>query len=313
MRKWLAAVLGLSLVLAQGGTWERGTPMSEGRQEVGVALLNGKIYVAGGFLSNRDTSNKLEAFDPTSNTWQTLASMPIPVNHPATVAYGGKIWVLGGFRGPLLQNPTEIVQIYDPVTDGWIRGPSLPTPRGGLIAVVLDGKIYAIGGAHHGGSVGEFTVLDPATNRWQSLPPMPTPRDHLGADVIGGKIYAVGGRDGRSFTLAALEVYDPATRRWQSLPPMPTGRSGHAVVAKGTCLFAFGGEGNRRRADLMFPQTEVYSLSTNRWRTLADMVSPRHGHGAVVIGTKIYLPGGATVAGFGAVAGLEVFTPPDCN
>jgi hypothetical protein len=46
------------------------------------------------------------------------------------------------------------------------------------------------------------------------------------------------------------------------------------------------------------------------------MPSPRHGIGAAVVGDRIWVPGGATVQGFGAVTTHDVFTPPaerTCN
>ena len=48
----------------------------------------------------------------------------------------------------------------------------------------------------------------------------------------------------------------------------------------------------------------------NRWEALPAMPSPRHGMGAVVVDDRIWVPGGATLQGFGAVATNHVFTPP---
>ena len=40
------------------------------------------------------------------------------------------------------------------------------------------------------------------------------------------------------------------------------------------------------------------------------MPSPRHGIGAAVVGDRIFVPGGATVQGFGASGAHEVFDAP---
>ena len=40
------------------------------------------------------------------------------------------------------------------------------------------------------------------------------------------------------------------------------------------------------------------------------MVTPRHGIGPAVLGDRIYVPGGATVEGFGATGVHEFFTVP---
>jgi N-acetylneuraminic acid mutarotase len=86
---------------------------------------------------------------------------------------------------------------------------------------------------------------------------------------------------------------------------MPTARGGLAAAAMQDRLYVFGGE-----IPGVFPHTEEYDPATNAWRRLADMRTPRHGMGAVTIGTAIHVIGGATRAGFGATAAHEVFRLP---
>lgn len=159
----------------------------------------------------------------------------------------------------------------------------------------------------NGSSVKDFTVFDPATNAWRQLPPMPTARDHLAAAAIAGICYAVGGRAGQLFDV--LEAYDPATREWATLEPMPTARGGLAAAAFRGRLFTFGGEGNSADPQGIFPQVEVYDPASNTWDALPDLPTPRHGMGAAVSGDRIYVPGGATVAGFEASAANEALLP----
>jgi N-acetylneuraminic acid mutarotase len=83
---------------------------------------------------------------------------------------------------------------------------------------------------------------------------------------------------------------------------MPTPRGGIAAAAVGGCLYVFGGEGNQFHPRGIFDQVEVYDPSTDSWQALDPMAAPRHGIGAAVAGSRIYLPGGATVQGFGATA-----------
>jgi len=139
------------------------------------------------------------------------------------------------------------------------------------------------------------------------LPPVPTARDHLAAAAIDGRFYAVGGRAGQLFDV--LEVYDPATGEWSTLTPMPTARGGLAAAALGGRLFTFGGEGNSADPQGIFPQVEVYDPASDRWSGLPDLPTPRHGMGAAVSGEQIYVPGGATIAGFRASAANEALLP----
>jgi hypothetical protein len=64
-----------------------------------VAAPDGRIYAIGGraLLGANGGTAAVEAFNPATNTWSTIASLPAPrVGHQAVVAPTGQIWVLGG-------------------------------------------------------------------------------------------------------------------------------------------------------------------------------------------------------------------------
>jgi len=316
LRVWLASaallVGGFTPGLAQSQGWVTLEALSEPRQEIGVAALDGKVYAFGGFREDRTTTATVEVYDPQTDSWTTVQPLPVAVNHPAAAANGGKLYVLGGYRGPGLQNPTDALQIYDPVAQTWTLKAPMPSARGSLAAAAAGGKIYAVGGAAEA-AVGDMAAYDPAADTWTSLEPLPTPRDHLGVGVVDGRVFAVGGRDGRSFTLNTVEAYDPVTDRWQQLPPMPTGRSGHGVAVLSGCLYAFGGEGNRQDPTGVFAEVEVFNAVRATWTSLAPLPTPRHGMGTAVVANRIFLPGGAMVAGFGATGVHEAFAAPGCS
>ena len=67
--------------------------------------------------------------------------------------------------------------------------------------------------------------------------------------------------------------------------------------------------GCRQIGQGIFPQVEVYDPASNVWDALPDLPTPRHGMGAAVIGDQIYVPGGATVAGFRASDANEALRP----
>ena len=71
------------------------TPRSGG----GAATFNGKIYVGGGELQNRQLAaafRALEAYDPASNTWDILPSMPSARHGNAMGFIGNKLHVVSG-------------------------------------------------------------------------------------------------------------------------------------------------------------------------------------------------------------------------
>ncbi|MFQ5551501.1 MAG: carboxypeptidase regulatory-like domain-containing protein, partial [Gemmatimonadales bacterium] len=136
------------------GTWQALTPLGSVRTENSVAALDGLIYVVGGFKPSGGgaaAETAVERYDPSTDSWTTVAPLPAGVNHAGLAAVGGKLYLVGGYGGATFTG-TDIVRIYDPATDGWTMGASLPSARGALAVAVLDGKIHAIGGSTNNGS-----------------------------------------------------------------------------------------------------------------------------------------------------------------
>ena len=273
------------------GVWRSLPSLPTSRQEVGVAELNGRVYVAGGLVTGA-ASTAFEAFDTRTGKWLTLADLPTPLHHVGAAAVGGRIYSIGGYVG-FTFSPVSSLLEYDPETDQWTARASLPRARGALAAAAIGDKIYAVGGNGPGGVSGQLTVYDPLLDLWTELPPLPTPREHLAAAALGGKLFVIGGRVQGSGNLATLEVFDSETGEWETRTPMPTARSGLAAASYGGLLLVFGGEIPR-----VFEQNEVYEPATDSWFELAPMPVPRHGIAAAVVGNRIIIPGGATIAGF---------------
>lgn len=316
---FVAAVLSLA-ARADAGQWDDLPPLAIPRQEIAAAWFDGALYAIGGFDTRGGTLASVERWRPGDAAWETVAPLPMAVNHPAAGVVGGRLFVVGGYRGPFLANPTDAVQVYDPTADAWTLSAPLPTARGGLAAVAMDGVLFAVGGARDGRSVGDVAAFDPSTDTWTPLAPMPTPRDHLGVADLEGRLHAVGGRAGGHdhgagdpFTLTTHEVYDPVADAWSALAGMPTGRSGHAVAALDGCLYALGGEGNRADPRGMFDEVERFVAGHGVWEPLGAMPVARHGMGAVPVDGRLVLPAGGLVAGLGATAHVDAFTPPPCR
>lgn len=238
-------------------TWDSSrTPDPQPRGGHGAAVIGGKLYVAGGCPGSppfgpacASTTSLLESYDPVTDTWTTLAPMPLNRGAVAVAAVDGKLYVAGGFSTCTSFCPqTGDLQVYDPVTNTWtIKAPM--QARDDAEAVGIGGKLYVLGGlirAHPGpgggAATGSLQVYDPASDIWDaSKMPMPTARTSFAGDVINNQILAVGGSDNVSAVLAANERYDPATDTWTSLAPMPTVRAQLGAAAVGGKLYVFGG------------------------------------------------------------------------
>ncbi|HZS17850.1 MAG TPA: kelch repeat-containing protein, partial [Candidatus Udaeobacter sp.] len=264
------------------GSWGTGAPMPLSRQELATGWLNGKLYVVGGYDANAQSTNTVQVYNPTTNTWSFARALPIAVNHNAAAVVGGKLYSFGAGVGETFS--------YDPSTNSWTtRASSHYVHRGTAAVGVINDKIYVAGGEGTP-SQREMEMYDPVANTWTIKAAMSVPRNHTGGGVINGKFYVVGGRAGPSTN--ALEVYNPQTNSWSTLAPMPTARSGFATAVVNSELWVFGGEDPQTL--VLHAEVEVYNPVTNSWRREPNMPAPRHGIWASVDGNKIYIPGGGT-------------------
>ena len=310
----------LALALAACGTtgsdstvparWESRAPLPEGRTEVSVAADDSLIYLIGGYGRGEgrrpSAPRTMLVYDPGTDRWSDGSEIPEGLNHASLAATGGKLYIIGGFRGAS-SSPTGAVRIYDPAERRWRDGAPMPTARGALAVAVLDGKIHAVGGnaargaeleVHDHGSaasdrsVGTHEVYDPARGTWTRLEPMLTARNHLAAAAIAGRVHVVGGRVPGDMELTTHEIYDPATDTWEVGPPMPTGRSGIAAVAHRGRLYVFGGETIGWFSSKTFDEAERFDPATGTWASLPPMPTARHGLGAASLGEGIYVVSG---------------------
>lgn len=199
------------------GGWVQRAPMPTARSGGGKAVIDGKIYVAGGRPLG---GHAFEVYDPATDRWEKLPDLPTQRNHLAMVALDGKIIVAGGRTGPgAMAERVDVVEIYDPATRSWTKGAPLPAPRGGITGAAHAGCMFVFGGegerTHVLGLTPTTYGYDPRTNRWTSLPDLPIAVHGLkGSAVIGGRIFLPGGGitlGGNSGT-NAMQVYRPTMR-----------------------------------------------------------------------------------------------------
>ena len=211
-----------------------------GRYQGTVAVVNGKLYLIGGWRTIPPyPSSLLFMYDPPTNTWSTKEPLPIMSGCSSAGVIDGKIYVLTPCDGhPGIYN---FLHVYDPVTNKWVGRDSAPHQHAGGAAGVIEGKFYVVGGTD--GSNGYSSAVDvfnPATGTWSARAPMPTARSALACGVINGKLYAAGGVN-ESGTLSVLEVYDPATDTWRAEAPMSTARNSFACAVIDDKLYVVGG------------------------------------------------------------------------
>jgi N-acetylneuraminic acid mutarotase len=115
------------------------------RNHLGGVALGGRIYAVGGQSGQDQTATyraDVHAYDPTTNTWTAVASLPIAISHnnASTITMGGRIIVVGGERG--YGQPIAEVRAYTPATNQWVDLTPLPTARAAGVAGAIGGVLY---------------------------------------------------------------------------------------------------------------------------------------------------------------------------
>src|SRR3954464_8304496 len=76
--------------------WSLRAPLPAANSETGIAELDGKIYVIGGYPWDRKTVATVLVYDSRSDKWQAAAPLAVPLNHVMPATAIGKIYVIGG-------------------------------------------------------------------------------------------------------------------------------------------------------------------------------------------------------------------------
>ena len=109
-----------------------------------VAVVNGKLYLAGGLNSGGSASS----YDPATGKWTSLSPMSFERQSATAVGLNGLLYVIGGFAA--FGGQVGTVEVYDPGTRQWRALSEMPTERWSLGAGAINGRVYAVGG--HGGT-----------------------------------------------------------------------------------------------------------------------------------------------------------------
>ncbi|MGI8425111.1 MAG: Kelch repeat-containing protein, partial [Actinomycetota bacterium] len=306
---------------------------------IGVAAAaggDGMIYAVGRRITvgrGSDTDKSVEAYDPRSRAWRSVASLAFGrLGHAAVTGTDGRVYAIGGGR--------EEVEAYDPCIDRWMQAaPMLVTSIQLAATAGLDGKIYASGGALSGlDALARVEAYDVNKNQWEPVAPMALPRlGHAAATDRQGVIYSIGGyrssryvaetAEGRPSVekaepllqyakgnlpdtmtaTASVEAYDPALRVWKPVADLPSPRAGAAAtLGPDGRIYLMGGDGPDNKVS---SRTFVYDPSSNKWETGSPMPTARSGLGAVTgADRRIYALGGK-----GAPRKVEVYNAPGAD
>ncbi|XP_055331151.1 kelch-like protein 2 isoform X2 [Paramacrobiotus metropolitanus] len=118
--------------------------MQTPRHSAGLAVLNGRVYVAGGCTpGSGEELSSVEAYDFRSNSWSAVASLPVALRGLHMMGHSGLLYAVGGVdkKG----RASSLVFAYSPAVNAWRRLADMPTPRYSCSACLApSGLIYVV-------------------------------------------------------------------------------------------------------------------------------------------------------------------------
>jgi len=233
------------------------------------------------------TPTPLSANGNSQNRWEFLTPLPSSRAGLGAVAFGGKIYAIGGVRKN--NQTTRLVEIYDPGNDSWTEGAAKPTASANISGVELNGKIYVPGGCTiEGQALDTLEIYDPQTDAWTQGNSPPDARCGYGLIGLENSLILFGGWDGENFT-DTIFVYTVSDDQWQVLDtPLPSANGYMGVAILDEIIYMVGGyDGNRE-----FKETYTFEPETGQWSEISPLNEARGGLGLISSAGHLYAIGG---------------------
>jgi N-acetylneuraminic acid mutarotase len=150
-------------------TWKKLPDAPHIRDHAGAAVVDNKLYLAGGRRSNAKTNQVLntteaavDVYDFKTNKWTTLdASQNLPTlrGGPCAVVWNNKIVILGGESDKQQPSHAE-AEAFNTKTMKWEKLPNMNIGRHGTGAATVNGRIYIVAGSGNRGGGPELNSIE---------------------------------------------------------------------------------------------------------------------------------------------------------
>jgi len=133
--------------------WTTGTPMPQRMAGFSTTVIQGKIYVVGGYNRSGVYTTQVNAhrsvleYNPASDLWLPRGALPAGRIAPAVSNCGEKLMISGGLNDQNFSLVRRNAWSFDTSTDTWAQIPAPKVDRNGIDAVTVKNKIYVIGGS----------------------------------------------------------------------------------------------------------------------------------------------------------------------
>jgi hypothetical protein len=281
-------------------------------------LPDGRVMVVGGFDSASLGAVNASIFDPVAQTWSAAPDMAFRRWYPtATGLPDGRLLVTSGGQ-TCLTCLADLPEIYDPTAGRFstLTTARLAVPYYPFMFVLPDGSVLDAGSNEQPVATSRLNLT---SGSWSSVDPI-VKDGHSAVMYQPGKILKSGtAADSGTAGVAAatafvLDMTQPSPA-WRQVASMAGGRAFHnsTMLPDGTVLITGGGSAlDGHDVTKAVFAAELWSPTTETWRTLASASVPRLYHS-----TALLLPDGRVLsAGSGNDTGAvdqtrgQIFSPP---
>lgn len=170
-------------------TWTKLDERMGAQRAPAYSYLNNEIIVAGSD-SNTGIDGIVNAYNPVTNSWRSLASIPNPpgASPLAFGSYGGSLLIFGGLPD------RNLLQVYDPLANKWTTRQPAPIARDVAKGFMLNQQLWIVGGRDPKTGVQDtIWIYDTISDKWCPGPTLPTKSAQSPImEQISGKLYFLG-------------------------------------------------------------------------------------------------------------------------
>ncbi len=251
----------------------------------------GKLFRWGGnrrYLSWQDDVIDKVVFDPSTNSWESIAQEQQPAWKDQDIVWTGAEVIVWG-------NST-VGGRYDMEQDTWSPISEIEAPKNDATqnALWTGHKMFLWDVVSNGGS-----FYDPAADVWSRISATDAPKlKQASVTLLDEKVLIWGVEDtlfADSQEKTAGAVYDLNADTWQTIATenSPSLRENFTMVSTGSSAIIWGGTHDNE----VYHDGRIYNEATGIWKTISNLnaPSPRAKHSAVWTGAKMMIWGGYTI------------------
>jgi hypothetical protein len=268
-------------------TWST-AELSEGRYDMGVAVHQNKIFLAGGFKYNPSQvallTPRIDIYNATTNSW-TVDSLTVP-RPPIGASVEDKVIFAGGG----IWDASAAAEIYNTTSNLWSMS-ALSAGRKIYSATTIGSKAFFAGGEYpNDGLTSNIDTYDAGSDSWNRSffsPPFEKGWGPHGI-AVGNKNYWAGGLYYSQATYVNVtnhvEIRDENTHS-SLFACLFQPNSRFEVVAKNNKIVFFTGTGIEKN------KFDIYDISSNTW-SIGELSQNIVGASLISVNNIIYVAGG---------------------